>query len=354
MSDRQPRRPWGLIAIASFAGALIAIVMGFLAFGAQATAAPDHVPVAVAAPESGPLRIAAERVAGQGGEQLAWRLTTPEQARQLLADKEIYGALELGVGPAGPTATVLVSGAVNPSGTQVAQQALTGAGQALTAALAQTSPAGTAPTVRVETLYPAGSAGRAAPLAISALAWVGCMAAGALLVVQAGRAKTALSPAGRLTQVLGTSVLVTAVLVGFLWLWDDALPLDGRVVGFIALVSVAFAAVQAGLLRLLGIRAMAILGPLYLLAPAVAGQVPELLNPAYRSLLWSWTPFRFSTEGLRSLLQGTPGAPDVATALWVLASMLAAGLIVVLWPGRSASQEAEADAPDGVVHVGVH
>jgi hypothetical protein len=74
--------------------------------------------------------------------------------------------------------------------------------------------------------------------------------------------------------------------------------------------SVPSAAPQAGLLRVLGVGAMAILGPLYLVAPAVAGQVPELLNPAYRALLWSWTPFRFSAEGLRSFLQGTPDAPD--------------------------------------------
>jgi hypothetical protein len=70
---------------------------------------------------------------------------------------------------------------------------------------------------------------------------------------------------------------------------------------------------------------MAVLGPLYLLAPAVAGQVPELLHPAYRAVLWSWTPFRFSTEGLRSLLQGTPVAPDVATALWVLGACSSPG-----------------------------
>jgi len=99
---------------------------------------------------------------------------------------------------------------------------------------------------------------------------------------------------------------------------------------------------------------MSILGPLYLVAPAVAGQVPELLNPAYRALLWSWTPFRFSAEGLRSLLQGTPDAPDVTTGAWVLAVMLVAGLIVVAWPARSARQEAETYTPDRVVEVGVH
>jgi hypothetical protein len=68
--------------------------------------------------------------------------------------------------------------------------------------------------------------------------------------------------------------------------------------------------------------------------------VPEMLDPAYRTLLWSWTPFRFSTEGLRSLLQGVPDAPDVRTGVIVLASMAVVGLIVILWPGRGPAAEA--------------
>jgi hypothetical protein len=49
-----------------------------------------------------------------------------------------------------------------------------------------------------------------------------------------------------------------------------------------------------------------------------------------------------------------PGAPDVTTAVWVLTGLLVAGLILAVWPGRSALQEAETNAPDGVVQVGVH
>ncbi|OZM70277.1 hypothetical protein CFN78_26405 [Amycolatopsis antarctica] len=341
MLERLHRRTWTFPVIASVAGAVLAAVLGFLTFGAQATAAPEQVPVAVAAPDTGPLRAAAERVAAQGGGQFAWRLDTSDRARKLLADKEVYGVLELTTGPGGPQATVVLSGAINPSGAQAAQQALTGAGQALTAALTQAVPGTEAAPVRMETVHPASVAGRTAPLALSALAWVGCLAGGAVLTLLAARREWRPGPAVRLLQILGTSVLVTAVLAGFLRLWDASLPLDGPVLGFLALVTLAFAGVQAGLLRLLGIRAMAILGPLYLVAPAVAGQVPELLNPAYRDILWSWTPFRFGTEGLRSLLQGTPGAPDVVTALWVLGGMLAAGLALVLWPRPRRTAESQ-------------
>src|SRR5437899_3213234 len=115
------RRPAGALAlVAALAGALVAAVLGFLTFGAQATVAPDHVPVAVGAPP-GPLQAGAQAMAAHGGGQLDVRVTTPQEARQLLEDKKVYGVLELG----GATPVVVTSGAVNPAGTQVAQQALT-------------------------------------------------------------------------------------------------------------------------------------------------------------------------------------------------------------------------------------
>jgi hypothetical protein len=329
------RRPAGALAlVAAVVGALVAVVLGFLTFGAQATVAPDHVPVAVAAPPD-----VARRIAAHGGGQLDWTIATPAGARKLLEDKKVYGLLELGPGP---SATVVTSGAVNPAGTQVAQQALTGAASALATAPKQ------------EVLHPVTLAGRTAPLAASALAWIGALVAGLALTQLAKRTGRTVGVGARFLQVAGVGVLVTAAVAGFFALWDSSLPLTAGVLGFVFLTATAFAALQAGLLRLLGLRAMAVLGPLYLVAPAVAGQVPELLNPAYRVLLWSWTPFRFSAEGLRSLLQGVPGAPDVTTGVWVLGALLAAGLLVALWPGRSAGQEAEAHAPDRVVEVGVH
>ncbi|WP_410613992.1 ABC transporter permease [Amycolatopsis sp. lyj-109] len=328
-------RPAGALAlVAALAGALVAVVLGFLTFGAQATVAPDGVPVAVAGPPE-----IAQRIAAHGGGQFAWTVATPAEARQLLEDKKVYGVLELAPGPA---ATVVTSGAVNPAGTQVAQQALTGAATAL------------AGPPKQEVLHPVGLAGRIAPLAASALAWIGALVAGLALTQLAKRTGRPLGAGARFLQVTGAGVLITAVVAGFFALWDATLPLTADVLGFIFLAATAFAAVQAGLLRLLGLRAMAVLAPLYLVAPAVAGQVPELLNPAYRALLWSWTPFRFSTEGLRSLLQGVPDAPDVTTALWVLGALLATGLLVTLWPARSARQEAEPHLADGVVEVGVH
>lgn len=332
MAASAPRRPALVAVLLGVVGAVVATVLGLLTFGAQATSAPDGLPLAVASPP-GQLREAAERVAQQGGETVEWRVTDAAQARDLLQDKEIYGVLELGGGPQGVTPTIVVSGAVNPQGTQVAQQVLSGAAQGLAGALSQQGVTVAPP--HLETVHPASVAGRTAPLAASALLWIGGLVAAlafGLLVVRQGMRP---GPLSRATLVVTVSVLATAVVAGFFMLWDSSLPLGADVLGFLLLTAVAFAAVQGALLRLFRLRAAAILAPLYLIAPAVAGQAPELLDPAYRALLWSWTPFRFSTEGLRSLLQGTADAPDVRTGVIVLASMAVVGLVVMLWPGRA-------------------
>jgi hypothetical protein len=325
------RNPTTIAVGLGLVGAVVATVLGFLTFGAQATVAPDHLPLAVTVPEGAPpeLGMAADRISSQGGDAVEWQVTDPAHARALLDDKEIYGILELNPGLA---LTIVTSGAVNPQGAQVAQQVLTGAAQGLSAALAQQGVQVTPP--RVETVHAATTAARTAPLAASALLWIGGLAAamafGLLVVKPGGRTRTG----ARLALVASVSVFATAAVAGLLKLWDSSLNLSVDVLGFMLLTAVAFASVQGALLRLLHIRAAAILGPLYLLAPAVAGTVPEMLDPAYRTLLWSWTPFRFSTEGIRSLLQGVPDAPDVRTGIIVLASMAVAGLIVMAWPGR--------------------
>jgi hypothetical protein len=318
---------------ASLIGALVAAVLGLLTFGAQATVNPDHIPLAVAGPPQ-----VAEQLARQGGEHVAWRAVTPGEGRQLLEDKEVYGVLEIG-----DPVTVVLSGAINPGGTQIAQQVLTGAAQALSK--------GQPP--RTITLHPASVAGRVAPLAGSALLWIAGLAAGLLFTVMKTRSRATPGLVTRITLPLAASVLSVGVVALLLLLWDSSLPLGWDVLGFMLLAALAFTGVQGALLRLLEIRAVSVLAPLYLIAPAVAGQVPELLHPFYRDVLWSWTPFRFSAEGLRSLLQGTGSAPDVGTGSIVLGAMALAGLVVILWP-VSARQETEADLADRVVTVGVH
>ncbi|CAL9363533.1 hypothetical protein SUDANB95_00715 [Actinosynnema sp. ALI-1.44] len=325
-------RPPAVVAVATaVVGALVALVLGLVTFGVQATVHPADVPLAVAVGADAPpqLRAVADKLAGADAAEVSWRVTAPDEARDLLKAQDVYGVLELAPG----SATVVLSGAVNPSGTQVAQQVLTGVAQ------------GAGLPAKVVTLDPASAAGRTAPLAASALLWIGGLVAGAAFTVLSARSRGRVGVGARLLGATTAAVLAVAVVAGFFAWWDSALPLGWDVLGYLALVAVSFALLQSGLLRVLGLRAMAVLAPLYLMAPAVAGQVPELLDPAYRALLWSWTPFRFSTEGLRALLQG--GTVDAAQ-VWVFVGIALAGLVVVLLPVK----EAQPDLADGVAVSG--
>jgi hypothetical protein len=321
--------PAGVMAVAfGAAGALVALLLALLTFGVQATARPDHVPLAVGATDPA-LAPIAQRVAAQGGDAVAWRtVDSRAEAERLLDRREVYGAVLFSPSPTGPAATVLVSGAVNPSGTQVAEPVLTQVAQGVLAAAGGRSP------VQLVTLHPASAAGRTLPLAASALLWLATLITSILAVAVAPRVRGG-RPLGRLAllaSAVTSTVLATGVVAGLAWLWDASLPLDWNAIGFLALVGGAFALLQAGVLRWLGVRGVIVLAPLYLMAPAVAGLVPELINPVYRTLLWSWTPFRFSTEGLRSLLFLGAGGPDVQTALWVFGGIALAGLLLTIAP----------------------
>jgi hypothetical protein len=328
-------RPQAFVVLAVVAGTLMAVLLGLLTSGVQASVDPDGLPLAVAVPEGDPvLRDMAQNLAAQAGHEVAVRITTPDQARALLDDKAVYGVLELAVTSVGVSPTVVLSGAINPSGTQAAQVLLVEAGDAVSAAAARQLPGAAPQPVTVEIVHEASAAGRAAPLAASQLLWIGCLVGSVLIVAIAQRTGTPVHGGVRLAAAFVVPVGVTAGFVGLMALWDSGLRIDARLMGFLLFTALAFALVQGAVLRLLGIAGMAILAPLFLMAPAVAGQVPELLHPAYRELLWSWTPFRFSTEGVRSLLYLDGVAPDVRTALWVLGVMAVAGLAVLVLPAR--------------------
>lgn len=260
--------------IAVVAGAVLATVLGLITFGVQATVEPRGVPLAVAVPNGAPspLQQAVQRITSQGGEQVSWRVTSPAEARRLLDEKAVYGVVELA--PRAPV-TMVLSGAVNPTGTQVAQQALTAAAQ--TAAPAITESGQPPQPLVVQTVHPTSAVTRTLPLAASILLWVGTLVGSVLVVAIGWRARRSTTAPLR---------LATAVV------------------------------------------------PLYLMSPTVASQVPEVLHPASRMLLWSWSPIRFSTEGVRSVLMLDTVPPDVRAALWVLTGMAVAGLIVLLWPAR--------------------
>ena len=305
-----------VVLIPALLGGVAATVLALLTFGVQATVNPDHVPLAVA---GDPQLTAA--ISAHGGDQVSWRVVqTREEAEGLLDSKQVYGAVLFGAGARGPVATVLLSGAINPNATGVAEPVLLGVAQ------------GVGAQAQVVMIHPASAAGRALPLAGTALLWLTALAANVVTLGLAPRLRggVALGRIGVLGVAAAVAVVGTGVVVGLGWTWDSSLPIDWSVAGFLALCGLAFALLQAAALRWLGIAAVALLGPFYLMAPAVAGLPPELINPIYRTLLWSWTPFRFSTEGIRSLLFLGGGAPDVQPAMLLMLGIALGGAILII------------------------
>jgi hypothetical protein len=190
------------------------------------------------------------------------------------------------------------------------------------------------PGVQVVTIHGTSAAGRTLPLAASALLWVATLVTSVLALVLPPRLGGGRPLGRRLLLVAAASgaLLATALVVGLARLWDAGITFGWDAVGFLGLVALSFALLQAAVLRWLRLPGIALLALLYLTAPAVAGLVPELLNPIYRALLWSWTPFRFSAEALRSLLFVGPDAPDVSVAIWVFSGIALAGLLLMVVP----------------------
>ena len=317
--------------LAATIGAAAALVLGLLTFGVQATVNPDHVPLAVGTenPNSGTaLAPLTQGILSHGGDQIEWHsVDSRAEAESLLDNKQVYGAMLLSPGSGGLNATILLSGAVNPQATALAQSILVGVA------------AGTKAQFQIVTIHPASAAGRTLPLAGTALLWLAALV-GNIIVLSLGprwRGGAAVGRIGVFGMAASSAILGTGLVIGLAWLWDSTLPIGWDVAGFLLLVAFAFGLLQAAVLRWLGLAGVALLGPLYLIAPAVAGLPPELINPTYRVLLWSWTPFRFSVEGMRSVLFLNGGAPDVQPALILFAAiaLVAAVLIGARRTGRA-------------------
>lgn len=338
--------------LALVAAVTLTAFLALVTFGVTATVAPRELPLVLAVDGDGPQRGALERAARlvepRSGEQVSWRAAgSAAEARALLDDKQAYGALVLSAPPGAgaPVVTVLVNGGMNAPGAQLTAQVLPPLAQQV--ASAGGPAAGPVSPVRVQTVNPASGPGRTVPVAASALLWIAALVAGAAGYVLLRHARVAPGRSVRLRALLAAlaGLLGAAVVAGFVALWDSGLDVGWPVLGFLVLVGTAFALLAAAVLAWLGLRGMALLGPLYLLAPAVAGQPPELLDPAYRVLLWSWSPFRFSAEGLRSLLF-FDGAPGIGVPVAVFTGIAVLSLALLLAAPRRAEPAGEpAPAP---------
>lgn len=338
-SSRRVIPSFAVALIAGGIGAVFSLVLALLTFGVQATVSPHQLPLGVGPSDASATSAVSQitdQVAAQSSDAVVWRkVGSRSEAETLLDQKEIYGALLFSAGPSGLQATVLLSGGVNPNATQIAQPVLVQVATGVINASRSRNPGQGGAGPSVITLHPTSAAGRVLPLAGSAILWLAALITNIVALVLGPRLRGG-RPLGRVAKTGAAAtgaVLGACVVLGLGWLWDSGLPLGWEVAGFLVLVGLAFALLQAGVLRWLGLAGMAVLGPMYLMAPAVAALPPELLNPTYRVLLWSWTPFRFSAEGLRSLMFVGSGVPDVSVALWLFAGIGLLGLLLAVGPG---------------------
>src|SRR5262249_7937430 len=149
----------------------------------------------------------------------------------MLDAKQVYGAVLFRPGSTGLNATVLLSGALNPQATAIAQPILIGVA------------AGTKAQFEVTTIHPASAAGRTLPLAGSGLLWLGALVGNIMLLARGPRLRggSAIGRLGVAGAGASSALLGTGLVVGLAWLWDSSLSIGWDVVGFLMLVGLAFA-----------------------------------------------------------------------------------------------------------------
>jgi hypothetical protein len=229
-SDRSRVVPLPIVVVlVGLIGGVAATVLALLTFGVQATVNPDHLPLAVGADDpSAAAGIAqlTQNISAHGGDQVSWQVVQSRaDAENLLDAKHAYGAILFSPGPGGMSATVLLSGAVNPNATGIAEPILLGVAQ------------GVGAHAQVVTIHPTSAAGRTLPLAATALLWLTALVANVFALVLAPRLRAG-AAMGRIVVIgvaAAAAVVGTGVVVGLAWLWDSTLPIDWQVAGFFGL-----------------------------------------------------------------------------------------------------------------------
>ena len=302
LADRTPWRT--VLGLALALTAALALLLSAFAWPATQTR-PRDVPVAVVGP---PPAVEQVRTALESAQPGAFDVTAAvdaAQARQLVLDREVSGALVLG--PGGPSVVVA-----------------TQAGPAVAQLLTQVAQGATGATVPVEDVAPppaddprgAGLAAGALPLSITGAV------AGAVLALRVR------GPGRRAAGAVVLALLAGPTAVGVLHGWLGAL--DGDWLAESAVVSLGIAAITLGVLGVAAVagRAGLVLAELTVIAlgnplSAAAG-APALLPDGWRELGQALPPGAV-VAALRSVsgFDGTGAAgPLTVLVLWVTGGLL--------------------------------
>lgn len=347
---------------------IIIMVFGLAMMGSVLGARPKDLPVALVVLDQGAelgngnKLAVGEMVKGKLLDNkempIAWKLVgSEEEARKGLDAQDYYGALVLpadlsagllslqtpnpkpgavkilineGMNTQAATAVKQILGQVMKGiGLELSKQMLALVGQRAPQIPVSTAAALLAPiTVEEQAVHPVGAnnASGGAPNMLTQIMWLGSMVTSIFMFLAAQREKSRGS--GRWKVVFSQTaagLLIIPAASGFL-IWM-ATSWYGMEIGepanawlFLWLAGTAFFLLQSALLNLLGMPAIGLLVLLLFFSMPLINMAPEFLPEATKDWLYSWTPFRFVTQGLRNIFYfgGTDAMSESYTVLWWL------------------------------------
>ena len=186
---------------------------------------------------------------------------------------------------------------------------------------------------QVEKVNPVGGQARGQlPLIFTVLLWLGSLI-GSLLIWLMLHSKDQLAARFVGTQLLSGVFLAviqafsTMAVVG--WLMGMELVNYGYLIMFLMITAFVFFLIQSSVLNWLGFKGWPLLILIWLFGLPVVSLPPEFLSNFYKSAIYSWIPFRFSVEGLSSILFFDAGG-NLSSMLAVLAVIGAVFLLIIL------------------------
>ncbi|MBP3966949.1 DUF3533 domain-containing protein [Paenibacillus sp. DLE-14] len=375
-----------LVWIGAVAVLAVLMVFGVAMIGPAAGAAPKELPVALVVldqpvdqPDGNKLAVGEtlkEKMTQQTQLPIKWEIVgSKEEALAGIDEQKYYGALilpaDLSAGllslqTAAPqpaqlqiyvsegknaqvagTVNMLLQVAMDKVGIQLSTQLLAEIGKhtdaiPVTAAGALIEPF----TVSSQIVHPVGAnnASGNAPLLLTQMMWLSCLAVSITLFLASQQAVKAGGGHMRivLTKLVTGLVIVTGATAFLVWMSGSwyGMELSDRTQLwlFLLLAGSAFFLFQTTLLRWIGMPAVPLMVLLFFFSMPVINMAPEMLPAVAKDWLYSWTPLRFVATGLRSVMyfDGTNMNGTYQVLGWLSGICMVVAAASVLKPKKAA------------------
>jgi len=347
---------------------VIHLLLAYGSFGPSATSELKEIPIGFLNSDEG---MAGENmglmfknaVIGQDNESVKWmHFESMVEMNEALENKEIYGALVLpldltesvfsiqGEEPRQAMVRVILNEGMNQIGANTVQGITSGIIGHMNMQIRNdtlgnieemglqlhpgqvavlTEPLGQ----QIEKYSPVGEQARAQlPLMFTVLLWLGSLIGSLmiwLLLHNKDQQPNRFVKKQLLSGVLLAVVQAFSTLVVVGWLMGMELANYGSLIMFLIITSFVFFLIQSSALNWLGFKGWPILILIWLFGLPVVSLPPELLSTFYRVGIYSWIPFRFSVEGLNSILFFDAGG-NLSNMLGMLGIIGAVFMVLIL------------------------